>query len=38
MATYRMRVGNYRVLYEVYRSAIRIQIVRVRHRKDAYRS
>ena len=36
--TYRMRVGDYRVLYEVYRSAIRIQIVRVRHRKDAYRS
>lgn len=35
--TYRMRVSDYRVLYEVYRNSIRIQIVRVRHRKDAYR-
>ena len=35
--TYRMRVADYRVLYEVYRSSIRIQIIRVRHRKDVYR-
>jgi len=35
--TYRMRVSDYRVLYEVYRSSIRIQIIRVRHRKDVYR-
>jgi mRNA interferase RelE/StbE len=35
--TYRMRVGDYRVLYEVYHSSICIQIIRVRHRKDAYR-
>ncbi len=35
--TYRMRVGDYRILYEVHHNAVCIQIVRVRHRKDAYR-
>lgn len=35
--TYRIRVGDYRVLYEVYQQTIRIQIIRVRHRKDVYR-
>lgn len=35
--TYRIRVGEYRVIYEVFQSQLVIQIVRVRHRKDAYR-
>jgi mRNA interferase RelE/StbE len=35
--TYRLRVGDYRVLYEVHSSSVRILIVRVRHRKDVYR-
>jgi len=35
--TYRMRVGDYRVLYEVCHNAIRVQIIRVSHRKDVYR-
>ncbi len=35
--TYRMRVGDYRVLYEVYHKSVHIQIVRVKHRKDVYR-
>ena len=35
--TYRLRVGDYRVLYELYDSRLVVQIVRVRHRKDAYR-
>ena len=34
--TYRIRVGHYRVIYEVLRSRLLIQIVRVRHRKDVY--
>ena len=34
---YRLRVGNYRVIYELYESHLIIVIVRVRHRKDAYR-
>jgi mRNA interferase RelE/StbE len=35
--TYRIRVGDYRVVYEVVESRLIIEIVRVRHRKDAYR-
>ncbi len=35
--TYRIRVGDYRILYEVVERCLVIQIVRVKHRKDAYR-
>ena len=35
--TYRIRVGDYRVIYELYQSTLVVQVVRVRHRKDAYR-
>lgn len=35
--TYRLRVGNYRVIYEVDENILTIQIIRVRHRKSAYR-
>jgi len=35
--TYRLRVGDYRVVYELYESRLIVEIVRVRHRKDAYR-
>ena len=35
--TYRIRVGDYRVIYEVVQSHLLVQILRVRHRKDAYR-
>ena len=35
--TYRIRVGNYRVVYEVAERCLVIEIVRVRHRKDVYR-
>jgi mRNA interferase RelE/StbE len=35
--TYRIRVGDYRILYEVWRDSVLILIMRVRHRKDAYR-
>ena len=34
--TYRVRVGDYRVIYEVFQSRLLIQILRVRHRKDVY--
>ncbi len=36
--TYRLRVGDYRVIYFVHTSPLIIEIVRVRHRRDAYRS
>lgn len=35
--TYRIRVGDYRVLYDVYENILVIEIIRVRHRKDVYR-
>ena len=35
--SYRIRVGDYRVVYDVAEERRAIQIIRVRHRKDAYR-
>jgi mRNA interferase RelE/StbE len=35
--TYRIRVGDYRILYTIYENRLVIEIIRVRHRKDAYR-
>ncbi|NKB24638.1 MAG: type II toxin-antitoxin system mRNA interferase toxin, RelE/StbE family [Kiritimatiellae bacterium] len=35
-STYRIRIGNYRVIYEVFEHTIVIEIQRVRHRKDVY--
>lgn len=35
--SYRMRIGDYRVVYEVIADRLIIEIVRVRHRKDVYR-
>jgi mRNA interferase RelE/StbE len=35
--TYRIRVGDYRVIYEVHDDQVIVLIIRVRHRKDAYR-
>jgi len=34
---YRLRVGDYRVIYEVFSRRLIIEVIRVRHRKDAYR-
>jgi mRNA interferase RelE/StbE len=35
--TYRIRVGDYRIVYELLRDARIVEIQRVRHRKDVYR-
>jgi len=35
--TFRIRVGNYRIIYEIEKQILTIQIIRVRHRKDAYK-
>ena len=35
--TYRVRVGDYRVIYTVEESILLVEIIRVRHRRDAYR-
>ena len=34
---YRIRVGDYRVIYEVLDDVLVVSIIRVRHRKDVYR-
>jgi mRNA interferase RelE/StbE len=35
--TYRIRIGDYRVIYEIEDSVLVILIVRIRHRQDVYR-
>jgi mRNA interferase RelE/StbE len=35
--SYRIRVGEYRILYEVNREVRIVSVYRVRHRRDAYR-
>ena len=35
--TYRVRVGDYRIIYEVFGDRLVVEIVRVRHRRDVYR-
>jgi mRNA interferase RelE/StbE len=35
--TWRIRIGNYRVVYNVLSSTLIVEIIRVAHRKDVYR-
>ncbi len=35
--TYRIRVGNYRVIYEIHDETVLIEVVKVGHRKDVYK-
>ena len=35
--TYRIRVGDYRVIYDVVHEAVVVLILRIGHRKDVYR-
>ena len=35
---YRLRVGDYRVVYEVRKDKLIILVIRIAHRKDIYRS
>lgn len=34
---YRVRQGNYRILYEIDDAVFRVIVVRIAHRRDAYR-
>ena len=34
---HRVRVGNYRVIYEIHGAVLVIEVMRVGHRKDVYR-
>ena len=33
---FRIRVGDYRIIYEIEKQELTIQIIRVRHRRDVY--
>ncbi len=35
--TYRIRVGDYRIMYEIHEDRLIIEIIRVKHRKDIYK-
>lgn len=35
--TFRIRVGDYRVLYNIFETRLIIEIIRVGHRKDVYK-
>jgi mRNA interferase RelE/StbE len=35
---YRVRQGNYRILYEIEDQILRIMVVKIGHRRDAYRT
>jgi len=35
--TYRIRSGDYRIVYDVFDDRIVIYVIRIRHRKDVYR-
>ncbi len=35
--TYRVRVGDYRILYDIFEKKLIIEIIRIRQRKDAYK-
>ena len=37
LSDWRVRVGDYRVIYEIDDQARRVNIMRVKHRRDAYR-
>lgn len=34
---YRIRVGDYRVIYGIYEDRVVVEVVRVRHRREVYR-
>ena len=36
--SYRIRVGDYRVVYRVLESRLVVEVIRARHRKDVYRA
>ena len=34
---YRIRVGDYRILYKIFEEVVTVEIVKVSHRKEAYK-
>ncbi|WP_396142720.1 type II toxin-antitoxin system RelE/ParE family toxin [Flavobacterium sp.] len=38
MSLYRIRVGNYRIIYSIKNNELRIEVIRIGHRKEIYDS
>ena len=36
-STYRIRAGSYRVVHTIFETMLVVEIIRVRHRREAYR-
>ncbi|MFP4168301.1 MAG: type II toxin-antitoxin system RelE family toxin [Desulfonatronovibrionaceae bacterium] len=36
--TYRLRIGNYRIIYSIFKDILTIEIIKVGHRKNAYKA
>jgi mRNA interferase RelE/StbE len=34
---FRIRIGDYRVIYNIFKNELIIEIIRIKHRKDVYR-
>jgi mRNA interferase RelE/StbE len=35
--TYRIRVGDYRIVYDIHSAKLVVSVIRIRHRRDVYR-
>lgn len=35
---WRIRVGNYRIIYDIHDKALRVLVIRIGHRRDVYRA
>jgi len=35
--TWRVRVGDYRIIYEIYDNKVQVIVIKVKHRRDVYR-
>ena len=35
--TYRIRVGDYRIVYDIQNANLTVFVIRIRHRRDVYR-
>jgi mRNA interferase RelE/StbE len=34
---FRIRVGDYRIIYEIFDDVVMVEVIKIKHRKDVYR-